>query len=326
MSLVQHKDSKSFKILLYIAGTYHLLWGLSVVFFPAFFFRLSDMAFPNYMELWQVIGFYTTILGAGYLLASSSPIRHWRIVLLGFINKLIIILFFLNSVLHHTENSIVFKMIVLNHIIWLFPFSWILYNAYKMQYLLDNELIRMNHLSTNELLEMFVTNKEHTVVELAQKQPVMLIFLRHFGCTFCKETLYNIRKYKKNIEEEGTKIIVVNMLDEKTGLQELEKYNLSDIEYISDPESLLYKAFKLKRGTVSQLFGFKVWARGLYLWFTKGAFVTSPDGADVYQMPGIFLIYKGAVVKQFIHRSAADNPPYLELASCKSCIPVPSSN
>jgi hypothetical protein len=65
MSMIQHKDSRSFKVLLYIAGVYHLLWGLSVVFFPAFFFRLSNMAFPNYMELWQVIGFLYVYLRGG---------------------------------------------------------------------------------------------------------------------------------------------------------------------------------------------------------------------------------------------------------------------
>lgn len=323
MNLVQHRHSNSFKILLYIAGAYHLIWGLSVVLFPAFFFKIANMRPPNYMELWQVIGLYTAILGSGYILASSNPLRHWRIVLLGFVNKVIIILCFINSIFHHTENSIIFKMIVVNHFIWLFPFSWILYNAYRQQYLLDNELIRMNNMSTDELLDMYVTNNEHSVIEISNNKPVMLVFLRHFGCTFCKETLLNIKKFRKQIEDQGTEIIIVNMLDEKTGVSELAKYNLEDLEYIADPESLLYKAFKLKRGTFTQLFGFKVWIRGLYLWFTKGAFLSSPEGADVYQMPGIFLIYKGAVVKQFIHESAADTPPYLELATCEPCVVAP---
>ena len=129
-----------------------------------------------------------------------------------------------------------------------------------------------------------------------------------------------IKKFKSEIEHQGTKIVLVNMANEKKCLQELSKFDLGDVEYIGDSESLLYKAFKLKRGSFSQLYGFRVFVKGLYLWVTRGAFIPSSESADVYQMPGIFLIYKGAVVKQFIHQSVTDNPPYLELASYKSGI------
>jgi peroxiredoxin len=318
--MIQNRNSTFFNAILYIAGAYHLLWAIFAIFFPESFFSLTNTPLPSNLEMWQLIGFYTGILGIGYLLAASNPIRHWRIVAMGFAIKLVISISFVNSLFHHTEDSIIFKMMVINHLIWLPLFAIILYNAYKHQYLLDNELIRMNHLSTDELLEMYLTNKGNSVHELANQQPVLLVFLRHFGCTFCKEALFNIEKNRAQIEQQGTKIILVNMQTEDKSTQVLEKYNLQDIEFIADQESLLYKAFKLKRGSITQLFGLKVWLRGMYLWFTKGAFVTSPEGADVYQMPGAFLIYKGAVVKQFIHQSAADNPSYLELATCEKCL------
>ena len=320
MNLIQNRNASFFKAILYIAGAYHLLWAILAILFPEFFFTLAKIDLPTNFELWQLIGLYTGILGIGYLLAAANPIRHWRIVAMGFAIKLIISISFVNSFFHHTDNSIIFKMMVINHLIWLPLFAIILYNAYKHQYLLDNELIRMNHLSTDELLEMYETNKGNSVHNLAAQQPVMLVFLRHFGCTFCKETLHNINKYRTQIESQGTKIILVNMQEENKCTQELAKYNLQDVEFIADQESLLYKAFKLKRGSITQLFGFKVWLRGIYLWFTKGAFITSLDGADVYQMPGVFLIYKGAVIKQFIHQSAADNPSYLDLATCEKCL------
>ena len=324
MSLIFSKNAQWFKAILIIAGVYHILWGLAAVLLPSFFF--SDQTnTPTSTELWQVIGFYNAILGFAYLTIASNAIRHWRIVLLGFISKLIIVVLFLNSLFHHdTEGHIIYQMIIVNHIVWLFPFAIILYNAYRHQYLLDNELMRMNHLSTDELLEMYQTSKGNSLVELADKQPVLLVFLRHFGCTFCKETLYSIGRFRTQIEEQGTKIVLVNMLDEKRGIEQLTKYNLDDLDYISDPETLLYKAFRLKRGTLSELIGLKVWIRAIYLWITKGAFVSSPEGTDVYQMPGIFLIYQGAVIKQFIHTSSSDNPPYLELASCDNCIKAPS--
>ncbi|MFN8284736.1 MAG: SelL-related redox protein [Chitinophagales bacterium] len=322
MNVIQNRNSSILKAILYIAGLYHLVWAIVAIASPKMFFIIANLQLPTYIETWQLIGLYTGILGIGYWMAASNPIRNWRIVAMGFSIKLIVVLCFVNSVFHHTENSIVYKMILLNHVVWLPLFAVILYNAYKHQFLLDNELIRMNHLSTDELLEMYTTNQGNTVNELAEHQPVLLVFLRHFGCTFCKETLLNIQKYKTQIENQGTKIVLVNMQETQKSIQELAKYNLQHIEYISDQESLLYKAFKLKRGSITQVLGFKVWLRGIYLWITKGAFITSPDGADVYQMPGVFLIYKGAVVKQFIHRSAADNPSYLDLATCDTCVAV----
>src|SRR3954465_941749 len=128
----------------------------------------------------------------------------------------------------------------------------------------------MNHLSADELLQIFTTNKMHTVTELAERQPVQLIFLRHFGCTFCKETSIPIKKMQTQIEHMGTKIVFVNMLDERNCMQEFSKYNFKDVEYICDAESLLYKAFKLRRGSLTQLFGLKVLAKALYLSFFKG--------------------------------------------------------
>lgn len=315
MNVIQNRNAAIFKAILFAAAIYHLAWAIFAITFPESFFILAKIPVPQYIEMWQLVGLYTGVLGIGYLLAAFNPIRHWRIVLLGFTIKFIIALCFINSVLHQNENSIVYKMITFNHLIWLPLFALILYNAYKHQYLLDNELIRMNHLSVDELLEMYVTNKQNSVLELAKNQPVMLVFLRHFGCAFCKESLTHISQQRAQIEAQGTKIVLVNMQDEIKCEQELEKYELEGIEFIADQESLLYKAFRLKRGTIKQLFGFKVLSRGIYIRLVNAFKTTRPEGADIFQMPGVFVIYKGAIVNQFIYESVADKPSYIELAT-----------
>lgn len=315
MNILYSKNTTWFKAVLLIAGAYHIIWGVSVIFFPCFWFDIAALSHPNYIQLWQFIGLYEMIFGFGYLMAATNPLRHWRIVLLGFLIKLCVITGFGYFYFLGQEPVVIFNMVLSNHIFWLIPFCVILYNAYRHQFLLDNEIIRMNHLSKDELLEMYVTNKNNSVLDLAKEQPVMLVFLRHFGCTFCKEALYNIKKYRTQIEEQGTKIILVNMQEESKCMKELAKFNLQDIEFIGDPESLLYKAFKLRRGTFSELYGLKVLMRGVYLRIAKAVKTTTSNGADVYQMPGIFVIYNGAIIKQFIHESAADNPPYVKLAT-----------
>lgn len=319
MNVLLHKNSTSFRILMVIAAAYHLVWGITIVLFPGFYFRFAGLPLPNYMELWQLNGVFTLIMGLGYLLVSFNPLRHWRIVLLGFLSKAFVVVWFLFNHFVQAPESIAFKGLLVNDIIWLIPFGMVLFAAYRQQYILDNELIRMNRGSVSELLGMYVTNKDHSIKELSEQQPVMLFFLRHFGCTFCKESLLQVKKYRASIEGRGTKIVLVNMGNEQKCMEILEANGLGDMEYICDSESILYKAFSLKRGTFTQLFGLKASIRALYLWISKGLFVSAPQGdVDVFQMPGIFVIYKGSVVKKFIYDSIADHPPFLELASIGS--------
>jgi peroxiredoxin len=180
-------------------------------------------------------------------------------------------------------------------------------------------MMHLHDMSLEDLTQLFVTNKGNTLSDLTREKPVMLIFLRHFGCIFCKDTLYSIQQLRPHIEAKGTRIVLVNMLGEDKSQEELAHYDLGDLEYIADPESMLYKGFKLKRGTLSQLLGIRVWLRVVQVWFSKRIFNSSSKGMDVFQMPGIFLLYKDKVVKQYIHETAADIPPYMELATCETC-------
>lgn len=319
MNIIYSKNTTWFKAVLYIAGIYHILWGFSVIFFPFFWFDLGSLSHPNYTQLWQIVGLYEIIFGFGFLMAASNPLRHWRVVLMGFITKISVTVGFVYFYLRGEEPFVIFNMVLSNHIFWLIPFMIILYNAYCHQYLLDNEMIQLNGIEVSELLDLYQTNKGVSLMEISNEQPVMLVFLRHFGCTFCKETLWFINKLKPEIQAIGTKIVLVHMHNEEKANNELKKYNLTDLDIVSDPESMLYKGFHLKRGTLSQVLGFKVWFRGIYLWLTKGAFISSPEGVDTFQMPGIFLVYRGEIIKQYIHLTAADVPPYLELATCTNC-------
>ncbi|MFM7090710.1 MAG: AhpC/TSA family protein, partial [Bacteroidota bacterium] len=65
------------------------------------------------------------------------------------------------------------------------------------------------------LSEMF-TNKGETLLNLSNNNPVLLVFLRHFGCIFCKEALIDISKSKADIEAGGISIVFVHMTDFET--------------------------------------------------------------------------------------------------------------
>jgi len=158
-------------------------------------------------------------------------------------------------------------------------------------------------------LSLLKTNEGNNILDLSSESPVLLVFLRHFGCIFCKESLYDISKLQQNFSKKNIKIVFVHMSDYATAETYFEKYNLFDIEHVSDEECKIYATFGLIKGSFSQLFGLKTWIRGFEVISTKQIFGISQIG-DGFQMPGIFLIKNGEVVESFIHHSVADKPDY----------------
>src|SRR5471032_2932685 len=75
------------------AGLYNLAFGASVVLFPHATSRLGGLgSFDNPLKdapLWQCIGMIVGVYGFGYWIASRDPVRHWPIVLIGLIGKVL---------------------------------------------------------------------------------------------------------------------------------------------------------------------------------------------------------------------------------------------
>ena len=167
--------------------------------------------------------------------------------------------------------------------------------------------------------EMVTQNSDESLAQITERQPVLLIFLRHFGCSFCREAIADIAKRRKRLEARGVRIIFVHMAPEKaTAEQFFKKYRLYPIDHISDPEKRFYQAFGLGRGTPAQLFGLMNWIRGFQAGVLEGHGFAyhGEDIGDGFQMPGVFVLQKGAIKHAFVHRHAWDRPDYEEIVSC----------
>ncbi len=160
------------------------------------------------------------------------------------------------------------------------------------------------------------TNKDISLQELSEHGKVMLVFLRHFGCTFCREAMADLNERRAEIEEHDTTIVLVHQVGESYARQILEIYNLDDLHRISDPNLELYNAFELERGSWRQMFGLRVWLRGFVAGILKGHLV-GPEQGDGWQMPGVFVVYKNKIIKKFKHQYASDRPDYVQLAACE---------
>jgi peroxiredoxin len=166
-----------------------------------------------------------------------------------------------------------------------------------------------------QILEGAVTQSGASLVSLSEASPLLLVFLRHAGCTFCREALGDIARARPAIDRTGVRIVLVHMGDSGAIAKFIEKNALGKVDSICDPEQKLYRAFGLKRGSFLQLLGPKVLWRGFLAGVVRGHGIGAP-AADSSQMPGLFLLNKGSIVRRFRHRSASDRPDYASI--CES--------
>lgn len=155
-----------------------------------------------------------------------------------------------------------------------------------------------------------------TLTEMADNQPVMLVFLRFFGCSFCREAISDVAKRRLFFENKGFRVVFVHMAPDLAIADKFfKKYKLYPVDHISDPEKRFYQLFGLGRGTPQQLFGLMNWIRGFQATVLEGhgAELETPDLGDGFQMPGVFVLHKGETIRSFIHRYAHDRPDYEEI-------------
>ncbi len=155
------------------------------------------------------------------------------------------------------------------------------------------------------------TNTGETVEELSRRRQVVLVFLRHFGCMFCRETMTRLANEKAEIERRGMDLILVHMVDEEVADQILELYELSDIRHISDPNQEVYRHFGLSKASAFHLIHpVNMW-RTFYYGVLRGHFFGKAV-SDPSQMPGLFLMSQGRIIKAHKYRLVSDQPSFLE--------------
>ncbi len=119
------------KWILLAASAYNLAFGLFAIVFPHAMFDMIGMEIPRYPELWQCIGMIVGVYGVGYAIAAFDPLRHWPIVLVGFLGKLFGPIGMAWAVSKGTLPIAFGIANVTNDLIWLVPFALILIQARK---------------------------------------------------------------------------------------------------------------------------------------------------------------------------------------------------
>ncbi|MFC0018550.1 AhpC/TSA family protein [Roseibacillus persicicus] len=291
-------------VTLVAAGIYNLAFGLWTICWPHLWFDWSGMERSRYPELWQSVGMIVGVFGIGYLIAASNPIRHWPIVLVGLLGKILGPLGFAKAIYVGALPLSSAWIIITNDLIWWLPFAAILWKTAQAK--VGKPITREEPYTTEEAAEVYQLSTGETLAEASKEQTVVLVFLRHFGCTFTRQILRGLQDLKAEAEANNARLVLVHMLQHGDEQDYLASAQSSPIPRIADPNCELYRAFGLGKGGLFELFGPRVWLRGALSLF-KGCGVGHLAG-DGLQMPGAFLYRDGAIRSAQPARTASDLP------------------
>jgi peroxiredoxin len=158
------------------------------------------------------------------------------------------------------------------------------------------------------------TESGASLYDLASASPVLLIFLRHFGCSFCRQAISDVAGLRGAFDRRGVRIVFVHLGTPERAKPFFDYYGLGDVERVSDPEATVYRGpvFSVPRiHPLRTLFQPAVWMGWL-----KGSIFKHGIGAikeDGHQMQGIFYLNGSKIVREFRYRTIADEPDYLKL-------------
>ena len=294
--------------LLLAAAAYNLAWGAFVILAPGALFDWLGMEAPRYPGLWQCIGMIVGVYGVGYACAALDSRRHWPIVLVGLLGKVLGPVGFLHAALTDQLPWRFGWTLLTNDLIWWLPFALLLRDAWRA-WLAESPPV----ITVEQALAEARTQDGRSLAALSREGTLLVVFLRHLGCTFCRETVADVARTRPELERMGVLPVFVHQGDDERAAGFFEGRGVGDLPRVCDPERRAYRAFELRRGSLGALFGPQVWWRGFTAGVLGGHGVGTLDG-DGFQLGGAFLVRDGRIVRAFRHRTAADRPDYPRLA------------
>jgi peroxiredoxin len=133
---------------------------------------------------------------------------------------------------------------------------------------------------------------------------IVLVFLRHFGCLFCKDQVRQLTAHYVQIRQSGYNLVAIGQGSDARAARFAEDYQTPFPVY-GDKDRVLYTRYGLtstRFGSFLEPDAYKVGIGAML----RGNFPTMPDGS-VNQNPGVFLIDRsGQILRSRIGQHAGD--------------------
>lgn len=290
------------QVILLAAGIYNILFALWAIFFPSHYFDLNSLPLQN-QSLWQCIGMIVGLYGLAYMIASTDIVRYWPIVLIGLLGKVFGPLGYVYNLFIGETAVAGLVVIFFNDLIWLIPFTIILLKVNNFNW---RKKVGIKTIESDEILSEY-----ENLIERNKKEKLLLVFLRHFGCTFCQKALSTLMSEYQEIISRGIIPVIIHMGRKEKFDEYFKQHDKAEISHIEDCDQLLYTFFDLKRGGLLDVFSPTVTISGLKILKNERLGIGLLQG-DGFQLAGCFLLDAGNIVKTKRNHDATNEYSYLE--------------
>jgi hypothetical protein len=134
----------------------------------------------------------------------------------------------------------------------------------------------------------------------------LLVFLRHFGCMFCRETVSDLRSAAEN-DPDFPRVLFFFQGSATEGRAFLRRY-WPEARAVADPDMKLYDLFGIRRASLLEALGPSVLAARSRA--RKKGFENGPRSGDIWRMPGCFVVRGERVIWEHQPAHAADHPDF----------------
>ena len=142
---------------------------------------------------------------------------------------------------------------------------------------------------------------------LWNERPVVLLFVRHFGCIFCKEQLGEAERHRDELEALGAELVVVGNGSVEQAAEFVTEVG-TGARVLTDPNRESYCAVDMKR-TMRSSMNLKTIAHGVRA--CRSGFRQTKVAGDPFQQGGIVVMSPGDHERyRYVSEEAGDHPPF----------------
>jgi hypothetical protein len=113
-----------------LAGAYNIGWGIYSALDPNWLFRFAAMPPLNHPEVFACLAMVVGLYGLVYLLIALDPENGWPLAAIGLLGKLLGPVGALYLILTRQWTVAAGVICLTNDLVWWFPFSLYLYDAW----------------------------------------------------------------------------------------------------------------------------------------------------------------------------------------------------
>src|SRR5580698_8553906 len=90
-------------------------------------------------------------------------------------------------------------------------------------------------------LDSIRTESGASLLALAEASPLLLVFLRHVGCSFCRQAISDVAELRPELDKRGVRPVFVHLGTPERAKPFFDYYGIGDVERVSDPEAKIYQ-------------------------------------------------------------------------------------